>query len=254
MPIAQSGAPSPPADPRMADIVTAGKIRLSLFLPQYDKNPVTGELRGVGTGFLALAIIRLLATRLGVAVVVIELASPAKAVACLKDSACDVAFLGIEPSRIAEVDFSPPIFQFDYTFLVPAGSALQSIADADRPGSRIAIVRSHASALALASIVKHAELVGAELPDEGFALLRAGNADALALPRDHLLDYSLKLPGSRVLEDSYGINRVGMAVRKGQTGRLAYLSEFAEAAKASGLIQRIIDDGDLRVFRVAKSA
>src|SRR5580658_5479848 len=151
MPIVQSGAPSPPADSRMADIVTAGKIRLALFLPQYDKNPMTGELRGVGTGFLALAIIRLLAKRLGVAVVVVELPSPAKAVACLKDSECDVAFLGIEPSRIAEVDFSPPIFQFDYTYLVPAGSALQSIADADRPGFTIAIVRSHASALALAS-------------------------------------------------------------------------------------------------------
>jgi polar amino acid transport system substrate-binding protein len=253
MPIAQSGAPSAPADPRMADIATAGKVRLTLFLPQYDKAPVTGELRGVGTGFLALEIIRVLATRLSVEVLVIELPSPAKAVACLKDNGCDVAFLGIEPSRAAEVDFSPAIFQFDYTYLVPAGSAFHSIADADRPGIRIAMVRSHASALALAHIVKHAELVGAELPDEGFELLRAGKADALALPRDHLLDFSCKLPGSRVLEDSYGINRVGMAVRKGQTGKLDYLSEFVEEAKTSGLIQHIIDRGNLRVFRVAKS-
>ena len=56
---------SPAADPRVADLVQAGKIRLALFLPQYTKNPVTGELRGVGTGFLAIELARALAARLG---------------------------------------------------------------------------------------------------------------------------------------------------------------------------------------------
>jgi len=105
--------------------------------------------------------------------------------------------------------------------------------------------------LALGRIVKHAELVGVELPDSAFDLLRAGHADAFALPREQLLDYSNKLPGSRVLEDSYGVNLVAMAVAKGQAGRLAYINEFIEAAKASGLIQRAIDRGALRGFAVA---
>ena len=34
------------ADPRVADLVRAGKLRVALFLPQYTKDPVTGELRG----------------------------------------------------------------------------------------------------------------------------------------------------------------------------------------------------------------
>ena len=34
-----------------------------------------------------------------------------------------------------------------------------------------------------------------------------------------------------------------MAVPKGQAGRLAYISEFVEEAKASGLVQRAIERG-----------
>ena len=37
-------------DLRVADIVRAGKIRVGLHLPQFIKDPVTGEIRGNGTG------------------------------------------------------------------------------------------------------------------------------------------------------------------------------------------------------------
>jgi polar amino acid transport system substrate-binding protein len=240
-------------DPRAADLVHAGKIRVALFLPQYTKDSVTGELKGVGTGFAAIEIVRVLAARLGIELLVIEYPTPPKAVESLATRACDVAFLGIEPSRAVEVDFSPPIFQFDYTYLVPAGSSIYNAADADRPGVRIAVVSSHASALALRRIVTRAKLVGAELPDAAFDLFRAGHADAFALPREQLLDYSVELPGSRVLGDSYGINLVAIAVAKGRPGLLAYISEFIGEAKASGLVQRTIERGGLRGFQVALS-
>ena len=48
-------------DPRVADLVRAGRIRLGLFLLLYTKNPVTGELRGaLGVGALAHEITRAL--------------------------------------------------------------------------------------------------------------------------------------------------------------------------------------------------
>jgi polar amino acid transport system substrate-binding protein len=239
------------ADPRVADLVQSGKIRAALFLPQYTKDPVTGELRGLGMGYVAIELLRALAARLGIEMHVIENPTPPKAVECLKTNACDVAFLGIEPARAAEVDFSPPVVAFDYTYLVPMGSAIRSVADIDRSAVRIAMVSNHASSLALIRTVKRAKLVGAEMPDTAFEMLRAGHADAFAAPREQLLDYSAKLPGSRVLEDSYGINLVGMAVPKGEAERLAYISEFIEEAKASGLVQRIIERGGLRGFQVA---
>ncbi|HUD86576.1 MAG TPA: transporter substrate-binding domain-containing protein [Xanthobacteraceae bacterium] len=239
------------ADPRVADLVAAGRIRVALFLPQYAKDAVSGQLRGVGTGFIAIEATHVLAARLGITARVIEYPSPKAAVAGLKSGACDVAFLGIEPSRAAELDFSPPLFQFDYTYLVPAASDIENIADADRSRVRIGFVDSHASALALRRQITAAELVGVELPEQAFALLNSAKVEALAFPRDQLLDFAARLPGSRVLSDRYGINRVGMAVRKGRAGLLAYISEFAAHAKASGFIQSMIARGDLRGFEVA---
>ncbi len=239
------------ANPALAHVMRSGAIRVELFLPQYGKNPASGEIQGKGTGFIAIEIAQALAARLGVTARFVEYPSPRAAIAGLNGDSCDLAFLGIEPSRAAEVDFSPPIFQFDYTYLVPAGSAIRSIADADRPGVRIAVVSSHASALALRRLVTRAEVIGSELPDAAFALLRAAQADAFALPREQLVDYSAMLPGSRVLEDNYGVNRVALAVAKGRTAWLACVSEFAVHAKRCGLIARAIARGDLRGFEVA---
>ena len=239
----------PPADPRVAALAAAGAIRLALFLPQYAED--AAGIRGIGTGFIAIEIVGALAARLGVATQVIKYPSPKDAVAGLQNGACDVAFLGIEPSRVAVVDFSPALFQFDYSLLVPAGSAIGSLEDADRAGRRIGLVDGHASALVLRRIVKKAELIGLALPESAFDLLKDQKVDALAFPRDQLIAFAERLPGARVLAEGYGVNRVGMAIAKGRTRLLSCLSEFAEHAKASGLVQRAIERGGLRGFDIA---
>jgi polar amino acid transport system substrate-binding protein len=161
-----------------------------------------------------------------------------------------MGFMGPDPSR-GGVDFSPPILRLDYTFLVPAGSSIKTIADADRPEIRIAVVRDHASTLTLSRKFKHAQLVYAATPDPTFELLRSGQADAFASVRGVLLEYSAKFPGSRVLEEYYGTNLLGMVVPKGQTARLAYLSEFIEQAKVSGLVQQAIERAGVPGFKMA---
>jgi polar amino acid transport system substrate-binding protein len=248
------GTRSMAADPRITDLVQTGKIRLAVFLPQYNKDPATGEIRPVGTGFVAAEFVRALAARLGIAMQVLGYPTPSKAIEGLKARECDLALMGIEPSRVSEVDFTPPVVQFDYTFLAPAGSTIQSAKDADQPGIRIAVVRNHASTLTLSRIVKHAELIGSDLPDAAFDLLRGGKVDVFAAPREVLIDYAATLPGSRVLEDAYGVNNIGVAVTKGEAGRLAYFSEFVDEAKTSGLLRGAIERGGLPTFRVAPRA
>jgi polar amino acid transport system substrate-binding protein len=239
-------------DPRVADIVRSGKIRLAVFLPQYVKDEASGELRGLGTGFAAMKIAPVLADRLGIALEVVGYPTPARVMTGLKAGECDVAFLGIEPSRVRELAFSPAMFEFDYTYLVPAGSTIRSAADADRSGIDIAVVEGHASALALARVLRQARMVSAPMPEEAFDILRLGKAQALAFPRDVLFGYAARLPGSRVLDDAYGVNRVGMAMRAGDPGKLACISEFVEEIKASGFVQRVIESPELRGFRVAR--
>ena len=197
-----------------------------------------------------LEIGRALAAHLGVKLGIVEQPTPRAALDCIKAGGCEFAFLGIEPSRAAEIDFTPAVFQFDYSFLVPADSSLRQFADVDRAGIRISVVRNHASTMALTRMVKHAELVGFDLPDDTFDALRDGNAEAFAAPRQILVEYSERLPGSHVLDEGYGVNRVGMAVAKHRPGLLSYLAEFVEEAKASDLIVRFIAQAGLRGFQV----
>ena len=237
-------------DPRVADLVQAGKVRLALFLPGYTKDPVTGELRGSGTGAVAVALARAVAARLGVEVQLVGYPTPPQVVECLKAGACDVAYMGIDPTRAAEVNFSPPFMQQDFTYLVPAGSSIRSVADADRRGIRIAVVRNHVATLALNRIMKNAETIAFDIPNAAFEAVRTGHADTWASARYGLLESATQLPGSRVLDDRYAANLIAMAVPKGQTGRLTYISEFVEEAKASGLVQRSIDGAGLRGYQV----
>ena len=237
------------ADSRVADLVRAGKLRagVGVVAPHWAvKDPQTGELRGV-----AVDIARALARRLGIELVAVEYPSPPAVLGGLKDSAWDVGFLAIDPSRAAVVDFSPPYLQIDATYLVPDGSSIRNVADADQPGVRIAVTSKSVEEIVLSRSLKRAELRSVDTISAGFDLLRAKNADVLAAPRPALLPLSSRLPGSRVLTDRFHAAFGAMAVPKGQTARLAYIAEFVEEAKASGLVQRAIEGANVRGVQVA---
>jgi polar amino acid transport system substrate-binding protein len=224
------------SDPRVADLVRAGRVRVALFPPMYTKDLATGEVGG-----MAMDLTRALAARLGIEALPVEYATPGDVVEGLNAGTCDVAFLVIDPVRAAAVDFSPPYVERDFTYLVPTNSSIGSAMDADQSGVRIAVVRTHASTLALSHVVKHAALVQAESLDAAFDMLRSREVDLLASARQDLLKYSIQLPGSRVLKDRYGSSVAAVAVPKGHAGWLAYISEFIAEAKASGLVQRAIE-------------
>jgi len=239
--VASASAQQPSLDRRVGDIVQAGKIRVGLHLPQFVKDPTSGEIQGQGTGKVIVAIAHALGTQLGAKLELVGHPSPPKLIECLQAQACDAGFLGFVPGRVGDVGFTPPYIMVPFTLMVPASSSVRSMADVDKPGVRIAAVRNHASTLALRRVVKQAEIVDVEIPDEAFELLRDGRADAWASPRPPLLEYAPRLAGARVLDGRYGENLQSMAVPKDQAGRLAYISEFLEAAKASGLVQEAIE-------------
>jgi len=237
-------------DARVADLARAGKIRVGVHSVMYTKDAHTGEAKAASVGIILLDIARALGARIGAEIVLVGHPTIPEMLTCLTAGACDMGFMGPDPSRTG-VEFSPPILQLDYTFLVPAASSIQRIADVDRPGVRIAAVSGHASTLTLSRIIKHAELVHAATPDPTFELLRTGQADAFASVRGVLLAYSARLPGSRVLDEHYGTNLVGIVVPKGQAARLAYITEFIEQAKASGLVQQAIERAGLPGYKMA---
>ncbi len=228
------------ADPRVADIVRAGKVRFGMHLPQFVQDPKTGEIRGHGTGVVIVPIAQAFADRLGVKLELVGHPAPPALIKCLQAGDCDVGFLGHTQARTKSVDYATPHIMVPFTYLVPPNSPIRVPVDADKPGIRIAVVRNHASTHALEHVLKHATMVDVAIPDEAFELLRSGKVDAYASPRPPILEYAKQLPGSRVLDEQYGANIQAIALNKGQSGRLAYVSAFVEWAKASGVIQKSI--------------
>ena len=53
-----------------------------------------------------------------------------------------------------------------------------------------------------------------------------------------------------MLEDRYGANVIGMAVRKGQGGWLSYVSEFITESKTSGFVQQAMERAGMRGIQV----
>ena len=103
------------SDPRVADLVQSGKLRVGIFPPQYVKDTTTGEPKSAW-----VEVARALAARIGVELVLVEHPTPIKDIECLKAGACDVIFLPLD-ERAADIgDFSSPYMQFEYTLLVPA--------------------------------------------------------------------------------------------------------------------------------------
>ena len=228
-------------DPRIVDLVRHGEVRIGLF-PSflYAKRASNGDLFGFG-----IELARIFAASIPLNLELREYPSPPATVEALKAAECDLAFLGIDPKRAVEVDFSPPYLKADFTFLVPAKSTAMHLADVDRSGQRIAVVRDHAMDFALRGHLTSAQAVYAVTPDDAFELLRAGHVDALAGIRPGLHKYADALMGSRVLEGRYGQNMLAIAIAKGQTGRLEYVSDFILEARASRLLLRIIAETGL---------
>ena len=231
-----------PTDRRVADIAGSGVLRLALF-PSffYRKDAATGEPRGVG-----IEIARALAVRIGVTLKLAEYASPPKVVEALASGTADVALLGIDPVRGKDVDFSPPLLAADFTYLVREKFEAGDIAEADRAGVRIALVRHHAMDTALRGKLTAAQSVYADTPDAAFKMFQAGDAEVLAGIRPGLLMYAGMMAGSRVLGDRYGRNVIALAVKKGEAARHAFVDEFVTRAKTNGTITRAIESAGLR--------
>lgn len=239
------------SDPRVADLVRTGRLRVGIGLANLGsaiKDPATGELRGIASDLA-----RALAARIGIALQPVEYPRPGAVLDGASTDPWDVAFLVIDPARSAMADVSPPYMQSDFTYLIPAASSIRNLADADQPGNRIGVPRGDAVDLVLTRLLKQATLVRVDNQAAGADLLSAGRISAYAAPRPVLLALSAQLPGTHVIEESFASISFAAFIPKGHAGRLAYVSEFIEEAKVSGLVQQFIERYGLRGLKVAPS-
>jgi polar amino acid transport system substrate-binding protein len=234
-----------------ADLAPTGTLRAGInyanfILATRDRS---GESRGV-----AIDLTRELARRFGVPVELIDYDSVATMVDAAKTGAWDVAFLGIDPARGGDIAFTAAYLQIEASYLVPAGSRLRAVADVDDAGVRVAAPARANYELYLSRSLQRARLVRAPTADAAFELLVAGEVEALAGLRQALLGLAPKLPGSRLLDGQFMAVQQAVGMPRGREAGLAYLREFVEDAKASGLITRAIERTGARGVSVAPRA
>jgi polar amino acid transport system substrate-binding protein len=202
-------------------------------------------------GGIAVDLARELARRLNAPMEIIGYNSAGEMADGARSGAWDVAFLGTDPDRAGEIDFTPPYVEIDSTYLVPPNSPLRTIDDVDREGVRIAISEKSAYDLFLTRTLKRAQLVRIPGVVPSFDLFFAQKLEALAGLRPLLIEAADRQPGSRVLDGSYTTVRQAAGTPKGRAAAAAYLSEFIRDAKMSGLVAETIQKNGLRGLTIA---
>ncbi|MDA0241338.1 MAG: transporter substrate-binding domain-containing protein [Proteobacteria bacterium] len=139
------------------------------------------------------------------------------------------------------MDFTAAYVEIEATYLVPAGSPFKTVEEVDSEGTRIAVSARAAYDLYLTRSLKHAELVRGEGLPGAVELMKAERLDALAGLRPALLADMDSVPGSRVLDGSYTTVQQAAGTKRSNAAGAVYLKTFIEDAKASGLVQRLID-------------
>lgn len=194
-----------------------------------------GDPQGVAPDMAAA-----IADRLGVDLVLVPFAKPGLVADAAGTDRWDIGLIGAEPARAAMIEFTAAYAEIEATYLVPAGSSITTLAEVDRPGIRIAVSGRSAYGLWLERNLMHGELVRADSLDDATELFMQGGLDALAGLRTGLLADIGKMPGARILDGQFTAVQQAVGTTRGNDLAAAFLRDFVEEAKSTGLVARLI--------------
>ena len=238
-------APVPPAPEVRHALAPSGTLRVAVY-PGSPTSMVraagSDEMRG-----LSVEIGRELARRLGVPAEIVVFQRVAEVVDALKQGNADFTITNASPARAEVVDFTPPLVALELGYLALPGSPVQSLANVDQPGMRIGVSQGSTSHATLTREFKQARVVPAPSLQVAGAMLQRGEIDAFATNKAILFELGDGLPGARVLEGRWGLERLAIAVPKGRGAAAAqYLRGFAQSVRSDGLVRAASSRAGLR--------
>lgn len=225
------------------ELVPTGKLRVAIaYSPAPSalyvlKDPAAPSgFRGVSID-LGVA----LAKQLGVGVEYVPYLASGEITDAADKNVWDVTFMPVDAERKKFVEFGNAYHLLQSTYLVAPNAGIQTLADVNREGVRIAGVANTATGRASAVASPKATTITVRGVDDGVALMKSGGAEAIALSRESLAGLTSQIPGATVLEGGFMNSTTAIAVPKNKPLALAYVSAFIEAAKASGDVRRALD-------------
>lgn len=222
----------------VAELASTGVLRAGINLSNgllVTGKTASGDPHGVAPDMAAE-----IARRLAVPVAYVKFDRPSKLADAAGTDAWDIGLIGAEPARAEKIAFTPAYCEIEATYLVRESSPLRSIADVDRPGSRIAVRAGSAYDLWLTRNLKHATLLRSDIADGPFNQFVAEDLDALAGLRPQLMSEAGKLPGAKILPGNFTAVQQAIGTLKSNIAAAAFLREFVEEAKRSGFVAGLI--------------
>ena len=231
--------PVMPSPQIVSELAPTGVLRAAInmgnFLLVTGKTP-SGDPTGVSADIAAA-----IAARLGVPVKYVPYAKPGELADDSGKNLWDIGNIGAEPQRAAVINFTAAYCEIEATYLVPAGSPIANVAEVDQPGRRIAVTARSAYGLWLENNIKRAQLIQFDSADAAIKAFVDDKMDAYAGLRPALIGLAEKLPGSRILAGQFAAVQQAVGTPKKNTAGFAFLRDFVEEAKRSGVVASLIE-------------
>jgi ABC-type amino acid transport/signal transduction systems, periplasmic component/domain len=245
--------PSPaPNEAARAELIPTGKLRFGVVAgPERTELFVVTRPDGQPEG-VTVDLARELARRLGVPVEFKVASSAWELTEMLLGGKIDTAILPPDKEGRRRLDFGTSYFLDRSTFMVPGGSRIKTIDDVDLRRVRVIAVEGSSTDRAATRQLRNTRVNPVGSIDEALEMLRTRQADAFAFTHASLAPLVARVPGSRVLEGSFGTVGLAFAVPKNRLYALDYVAVFTEHAKSSGLVQRAFENAGLRNSQPAK--
>src|ERR1700675_2235947 len=149
------------ADNLMKELVPTGKLRVGVAYapsptPIFVAKDAAGDVHGVA-GDLGIA----LAKALDVPVEVVVAATTGELTDACSSGAIDIGFMPADDERRNRVDFSPPYFVIESTYLAAGSSDIKTLADVDRPEITVVGIAGSTTMRAAGRSLKTAKIVAA---------------------------------------------------------------------------------------------
>ena len=202
---------------------------------------VTGKAANGDPQGVSPDLARAIAERLSAGVSYVPFASPGELADAAAAGLWDIGLIAAEPSRAETIAFTAAYVEIEATYLVPAGSPIQSVDEVDREGVRIGVYGRSAYGLWLSSNIERAELVKTDGVDASFDAFVEHGLEAMAGLRPRLVKDVEQLPGARILDGQFTAVQQAIGTKPDREVAAAFLRDFVEEAKSSGLVASLIE-------------
>jgi polar amino acid transport system substrate-binding protein len=234
------------ADPLRAEIAPTGKLRVAIGISAAGGAYWSTRNEAGGYTGVPVDLGREMAAQLGVSVEYVEHQNSGQITDAASKGTWDIAFLPKDPERETRMSFGPVYEVADATYIVKPGSSVTNFQMLDQPGVKVAAVNNTTTMRGAVAHLKNAKVTGYQTYDEIFGLLKNGEIDAFALSRDQLNAMAKKIPGTRVLDETFKQTVTAVAVPLNHPLALAFATKFMTDATSNGVLRRAYDNNGLK--------